>query len=68
MGRTTSNREAISALQDALESFLSGHRRDAERDVEWIAGTRTMTVEERQQESGCGCDDCELAALLLGRI
>lgn len=68
MGRATNNRKAILALQGALESFLNDHRRDAEKDVEWIAETKKMSAEERLEESGCGCDDCELAGLLLGRI
>jgi len=68
MGRATKNREVILALQSALESFLNDHRRDAGTDIEWLAQTKGISAEEQILESGCGCDDCELAGLLLGRI
>jgi len=68
MSRHTGNDEVVRKLQNALEAFLADHRKEAKKDREWIAATERMTPEDREKESGCGCDDCEIAGQLLGNI
>jgi hypothetical protein len=63
MSRHTGNRAVVEKLQQALTEFLDDHRKDAERDPEWIADTSGP-----EPEVGCGCGDCELAAELRGSI
>jgi hypothetical protein len=68
MIRNTGNQRVISELQVALDNFLKDHRSFAESDREWVAERAGWTSEEREEELGCGCENCELAVELLGSI
>jgi hypothetical protein len=66
MGRHTGNDEVVRKLQDALEAFLADQRKSAESDAEWVKATASAPPLEN--EPGCGCDDCLIAAQLLDNI
>jgi len=68
MNRNTANVPVIGNLQNALVAFLADHKDSAESDEDWVLESVTMTEEELAERSGCGCDDCDLAAKLLDRI
>src|SRR5205807_4592827 len=61
-GRHTGNTAVVEQLQKALQAFLDDHRKNAEQDEEW------RKRPDHPGDMGCGCDDCEAAGLLLGRI
>lgn len=68
MTKRTGNHGVAEKLQTALESFLKDHRTTAETESQWLEDTKGMTSRELRELSGCGCDDCQKAGELLGRI
>ena len=68
MGRHTGNIMVVKNLQDALQAFLADHRKSAEKDSEQEKVSATDATERFQDQPDCGCDDCQAAAQLLGRL
>jgi hypothetical protein len=65
MGRHTGNQKVVSNLKSSLQAFLDDHQADA---LEETSQSLDLTVRVRKEGIGCGCEDCELAGLLLSRI